>query len=67
MKAFGGGNLTAQYQKALGYVLGVKDIDSVMIGFSEQKRWTRRSPFWKEKCRQAMFGHFAKENVDRRR
>ena len=34
MKAFGGGNLTAQYQKALGYVLGVKDIDSVMIGFS---------------------------------
>ena len=33
MKAFGGGNLTPYYQKALDYVFGQKDIDSVMIGF----------------------------------
>lgn len=33
MKAFGGGNLTPHYQKALDYVFGQDDIDSVMIGF----------------------------------
>ncbi len=33
MKAFGGGNLTGEYQKALNYVFSLKQIDSVMIGF----------------------------------
>ena len=33
MKAFGGGNLTTTYQKALDYVFGQPEIDSVMIGF----------------------------------
>lgn len=37
MKAFGGGNLTANYQKALKYVLEKQEIDSVMIGFGEIK------------------------------
>ncbi len=35
MKAFGGGNLTAHYQKALDYVYEKKEIDSVMIGFGK--------------------------------
>ncbi|MGN0658699.1 MAG: aldo/keto reductase [Emergencia sp.] len=33
MKAFGGGSLTADYQKALDYVFSQPEIDSVMIGF----------------------------------
>lgn len=33
MKAFGGGNLTGTYQKALDYSRSVKGADSVMIGF----------------------------------
>lgn len=33
MKAFGGGSLTAHYQKALNYVFGQTEIQSVMIGF----------------------------------
>ncbi len=33
MKAFGGGNLTTTYQRALNYVFGQPEIDSVMIGF----------------------------------
>ena len=33
MKAFGGGALTARYQKALNYVFGIPQIQSVMIGF----------------------------------
>jgi predicted aldo/keto reductase-like oxidoreductase len=33
MKAFGGGNLTDSYQKALNYVFGIPDISSVMVGF----------------------------------
>lgn len=37
MKAFGGGNLTSSYQKALKYVLSIDDISSVMIGFSSLK------------------------------
>ena len=37
MKAFGGGNLTLSYQKALGYVLSKEYIDSTMIGFSSEK------------------------------
>lgn len=37
MKAFGGGNLTADYRRALGYALGIKEIDSVIIGFSAEK------------------------------
>ena len=35
MKAFGGGSLTAHYQRALGYVLSQPEIDSVMIGFGK--------------------------------
>ena len=35
MKAFGGGNLTAHYQKALDYVYAKPEIDSVMIGFGK--------------------------------
>ena len=35
MKAFGGGNLTAHYQKALDYVYSKAEIDSVMIGFGK--------------------------------
>ncbi len=37
MKAFGGGNLTLNYQKALGYALSLRQVDSVMIGFSSAK------------------------------
>ncbi|MBR6812863.1 MAG: aldo/keto reductase [Oscillospiraceae bacterium] len=33
MKAFGGGNLTSNYRKALDYIFSVPGIDSVMIGF----------------------------------
>ncbi len=33
MKAFGGGALTGNYQKALNYVFGLPEIQSVMIGF----------------------------------
>jgi len=35
MKAFGGGALTAHYQKALDYVFGADCIDAVMIGFGK--------------------------------
>ena len=35
MKAFGGGALTAHYQKALDYVFGAPAIDAVMIGFGK--------------------------------
>ncbi len=34
MKAFGGGSLTADYQKALNYVFSQPEIDSVMVGFT---------------------------------
>ena len=37
MKAFGGGNLTVDYQRALGYALSLSQVDSVMIGFSAEK------------------------------
>ncbi len=37
MKAFGGGNLTCDYQKALDYVFLKEEIDSVMVGFSAVK------------------------------
>lgn len=37
MKAFGGGNLTGTYQKALDYVFSKPEIDSVMIGFGSLK------------------------------
>lgn len=33
MKAFGGGSLTATYQKALNFVFAIKEIQSAMIGF----------------------------------
>ena len=35
MKAFGGGNLTHNYQRALDYVFSKREIDSVMIGFGK--------------------------------
>lgn len=35
MKAFGGGSLTSDYQKALSYVFSKEEIDSVMIGFGK--------------------------------
>ena len=37
MKAFGGGNLTGSYQKALDYVYGITGVASVMIGFGRTK------------------------------
>lgn len=37
MKAFGGGNLTTDYQKALDYVFSKDCIDSVMVGFAAKK------------------------------
>lgn len=36
MKAFGGGNLTENYQKSLDYVFSKKEIQSVMIGFGSK-------------------------------
>ena len=36
MKAFGGGSLTATYQKALGFVFGQPEVDSVMLGFGRE-------------------------------
>lgn len=36
MKAFGGGTLTATYQKALDFVFAQEDIQSVMIGFGSK-------------------------------
>lgn len=36
MKAFGGGSLTADYQKALNYVFSHPEVDSVMIGFTRK-------------------------------
>lgn len=36
MKAFGGGALTANYQKALDYVFSLSDVQSVMIGFGSE-------------------------------
>ncbi len=36
MKAFGGGNLTENYQKALDYVFSKEEIQSVMIGFGSK-------------------------------
>lgn len=37
MKALGGGNLTANYVKALDYVFSLDGIHSVMMGFGKQK------------------------------
>ncbi len=37
MKAFGGGNLTTDYQKALDYVFSIEEIESVMVGFTSRK------------------------------
>ena len=36
MKAFGGGSLTATYQKALEFVFGQPEVDSVMLGFGRK-------------------------------
>ncbi len=38
MKAFGGGNLTPHYQKALNYVRGLKGISSVMAGLGSKSQ-----------------------------
>jgi len=37
MKAFGGGNLTVTYQKALDFVCSKDYIDSIMIGFGSER------------------------------
>lgn len=36
MKAFGGGNLTGQYMKALRYVSSINGIDSIMVGMGKK-------------------------------
>lgn len=37
MKAFGGGNLTGQYMKALDYVSSLPGIDSIMVGIGKKE------------------------------
>ncbi len=37
MKAFGGGNLTADYVKALDYVTGLYGVDSTMVGIGKKE------------------------------
>lgn len=41
MKAFGGGNLTGQYVKALDYVFSLKGISSVMVGLGSTEEIDR--------------------------
>lgn len=41
MKAFGGGNLTGNYLKALDYVSGLEGIDSIMIGIGKEEEIDR--------------------------
>lgn len=41
MKAFGGGNLTGQYVKALDYVWSLESIDSVMVGIGKTEEIDR--------------------------
>ena len=45
MKAFGGGNLTGQYQKALEYVSSLKGIDSIMVGIGKKEEIDRLVSF----------------------
>lgn len=37
MKAFGGGNLTGHYMKALNYVAGLEGISSIMVGLGKKE------------------------------
>lgn len=41
MKAFGGGNLTADYVKALDYVTGLPGVDSTMVGIGKKEEIDR--------------------------
>ena len=41
MKAFGGGNLTADYVKALDYVTGLPGVDSTMVGIGKKEEVDR--------------------------
>ena len=41
MKAFGGGNLTGDYVKALDYVSSLKGIDSIMVGIGKKEEVDR--------------------------
>lgn len=41
MKAFGGGNLTGQYVKALDYVWSLEGVDSVMVGIGKTEEIDR--------------------------
>ena len=41
MKAFGGGNLTGQYRKALDYVSSLEGIDSIMVGIGKTEEIDR--------------------------
>lgn len=41
MKAFGGGNLTGTYRKALDYVSGLEGIDSIMVGIGKEEEIDR--------------------------
>ena len=41
MKAFGGGNLTGEYVKALDYVSSIEGIDSIMVGIGKREEVDR--------------------------
>ena len=41
MKAFGGGNLTGEYVKALDYVSSLEGIDSIMVGIGKREEVDR--------------------------
>lgn len=45
MKAFGGGNLTGQYRKALDYVSSLEGIDSIMVGIGKTEEIDRLVAF----------------------
>ncbi len=45
MKAFGGGNLTGQYRKALNYVSSLEGIDSIMVGIGKTEEIDRLVAF----------------------
>lgn len=45
MKAFGGGNLTGEYRKALDYVASLEGIDSIMVGIGKTEEIDRLVAF----------------------
>ena len=45
MKAFGGGNLTGQYVKALNYVSSLTGIDSIMVGIGKKEEIDRLTAY----------------------